>query len=52
MNTDLKYNMLTEHIIKTFYKVYNKLGYGFLEKVYDNKKIMTIRVNPRKSVSH
>lgn len=27
---------LTEQIIKSFYKVYNTLGYGFLEKVYEN----------------
>lgn len=27
-------NGLTEQIIKAFYKVYNVLGYGFLEKVY------------------
>ncbi len=27
---------MTETIIKAFYKVYNKLGYGFLEKVYVN----------------
>lgn len=27
---------LTEKIIKAFYKVYNTLGYGFLEKVYAN----------------
>jgi len=27
---------LTEKIIKSFYKVYNTLGYGFLEKVYAN----------------
>ena len=27
---------LTEQIIKAFYKVYNALGYGFLEKVYEN----------------
>ena len=26
----------TELIIKAFYKVYNTLGYGFLEKVYEN----------------
>ena len=38
MDTDLKYHKLTEHIIKIFYKVYNKLGYGFLEKVFDNSK--------------
>jgi len=27
---------LTEEIISCFYKVYNILGYGFLEKVYEN----------------
>jgi len=27
---------LTGQIIQSFYKVYNKLGYGFLEKVYEN----------------
>jgi len=40
MNTDLqdlKYKELTEKIIKIFYDVYNKLGYGFLEKVYPVK---------------
>jgi len=26
----------TNQIIKAFYKVYNELGYGFLEKVYEN----------------
>lgn len=39
MNTDLqglKYKELTEKIIEIFYRVYNKLGYGFLEKVYEN----------------
>ena len=27
---------VTEGVIKAFYKVYNSLGYGFLEKVYEN----------------
>jgi len=27
---------ITEKIIAAFYKVYNELGYGFLEKVYKN----------------
>jgi GxxExxY protein len=27
---------LTDKIIKAFYKVYNELGFGFLEKVYEN----------------
>lgn len=33
---DFKYRELTEKIIGIFYRVYNKLGYGFLEKVYEN----------------
>ena len=32
----LKHENLTGHIINAFYKVYNELGYGFLEKVYEN----------------
>ena len=32
----MKYSDLTDQILKTFYKVYNALGYGFLEKVYEN----------------
>ncbi len=35
-NMELKYQNTTELIIKAFYKVYNELGYGFLEKVYEN----------------
>ena len=27
---------VTDSILKAFYKVYNTLGYGFLEKVYEN----------------
>jgi GxxExxY protein len=29
----------TDKIISSFYKVYNTLGYGFLEKVYENTLI-------------
>jgi GxxExxY protein len=40
MNTDFqdntKHKELTEKIIRIFYRVYNKLGYGFLEKIYEN----------------
>lgn len=38
MNTDKKllYEDLTGNIIKGFYNVYNTLGVGFLEKVYEN----------------
>ena len=31
-----KHSETTELIIKCFYNVYNQLGYGFLEKVYEN----------------
>ena len=31
-----KYQDITEKIIKAFYNVYNSLGYGFLERVYEN----------------
>lgn len=30
------HKQLTNKIIAAFYKVYNTLGYGFLEKVYEN----------------
>ena len=37
MNADnFKHSEITEKVIKAFYKVYNTLGYGFLEKVYEN----------------
>jgi GxxExxY protein len=34
---------LTEKIIKAFYIVYNKLGYGFLEKVYENALVIELK---------
>jgi GxxExxY protein len=33
---NFKHTDITELIIGAFYKVYNTLGYGFLEKVYGN----------------
>jgi GxxExxY protein len=33
---ELKHKDLTERIIAYFYRVYNDLGYGFLERVYQN----------------
>lgn len=35
-NENLLHRELTDKIIGTFYDVYNELGYGFLEKVYEN----------------
>ena len=32
----LKHAALTERIIKIFYQVFNELGFGFLEAVYEN----------------
>lgn len=37
---DYKYKELTEKIINIFFRVYNKLGYGFLEKVYENAMVI------------
>ena len=34
---------LTSLIIKTFYEVYNELGYGFLEKVYQNALLIELK---------
>lgn len=38
-----KHSGLTEQIIGAFYKVYNGLGYGFLEKVYENALAMELQ---------
>ena len=34
---------ITAVILKCFYKVYNTLGYGFLEKVYENALVIELR---------
>lgn len=39
----LKHKELTDAILKAFYKVYNTLGYGFLEKVYENALAIELR---------
>jgi GxxExxY protein len=36
---------LTGKIIRCFYKVYNELGYGFLEKVYENALTIELTSN-------
>jgi len=43
MNDNYKYSNLTEKILKAFFIVYNKLGYGFLEKVYENSLLIELR---------
>lgn len=39
----LLHHALTDCIIKTFYEVYNELGYGFLEKVYQNSLYLELK---------
>ena len=34
---------VSKTVIKCFYKVYNSLGYGFLEKVYENALCIKLR---------
>lgn len=41
--SSLIYSEITGKIIKAFYKVYNTLGYGFLEKVYENALALEIK---------
>jgi len=36
---------LTEVIIRCFYNVYNQLGFGFLEKVYENALMIELKKN-------
>jgi GxxExxY protein len=42
MEGNYKHSDLTDLIIKAFYNVYNLLGYGFLEKVYENALIIEL----------
>ena len=56
MNTDYKDSKykekeVTEKIIGIFYKVYNTLGYGFLEKVYENAMILDFKKETIPAVS-
>ena len=37
------YSEITDKIINSFYKVYNVLGYGFLEKVYENALVIELK---------
>jgi GxxExxY protein len=37
-----KHAEMTQQILGAFYKVYNQLGYGFLEKVYENALVIEL----------
>lgn len=41
----LLHEELTGKILRCFYNVYNKLGYGFLEKVYENALLIELQKN-------
>jgi len=40
-----QYGDLTKKIIGCFYNVYHSLGYGFLEKVYENSLVLELKQN-------
>jgi len=37
-----KHQEITDKIIKAFYNIYNTLGFGFLEKVYENAMMIEL----------
>lgn len=43
MKENLLHSEITEDVIKAFYQVYNALGNGFLEKVYENSLVVVLK---------
>jgi GxxExxY protein len=43
MDTDYKHSETTEKIIGAAYAVYNTLGFGFVEKVYENALALELK---------
>jgi len=43
MNSNYLHSEITGLIIKAYYNVYNSLGYGFLEKVYENALMIELQ---------
>ena len=43
MSNNYKHSDITNLIIKAYYNVYNKLGFGFLEKVYENSMMIELK---------
>jgi GxxExxY protein len=41
--SEILHKELSESILKVFYEVYNELGYGFLEKVYQNAMYLELK---------
>ncbi len=44
VNEQFRHAELTKGIIGVFYEVYNELGHGFLESVYENSLAIALRV--------
>ena len=42
MKDNFLHSEITSQILKAFFKVYNTLGYGFLEKVYENTMVIEL----------
>ena len=43
INSNYLHSDITSKILKAFYNVYNKLGFGFLEKVYEKSMLIELR---------
>ena len=48
---DMLHKEITDRIIACFYRVYTNLGYGFLEKVYENAMLIELNKNGLKAIS-
>ena len=42
MKADLKHGLITDQILGVFYDVYNELGHGFLESVYQRSLVLAL----------
>jgi len=42
-NSNFLHSEITDLILKAYYQVYNKLGFGFLEKVYENALMIELK---------
>ena len=40
VRSELKHGEITDLVLEAFFRVYNELGYGFIEKVYENALII------------
>ena len=53
---NFKHKFITEKILKAYYNVYNSLGFGFLEKVYEKALLIELQdlgliVEPQKQIN-